>query len=323
MKAAIVTKGRETPSYGNFEEPTPAAGETKIAVTAAALSHATRGRASGAHYSSSGRFPFVAGIDGVGRTESGQRVYFVLPTAPLGAMAEQTIVPISRCVPLPDGLDDVTAAALANPGMSSWAALTERARLVAGETVLVNGATGVAGRLAIQIAKHLGAKKVIATGRDAQALEALPALGADVVISLAQEPDALEQAFQEQFSDQFGGDGVDIVLDYLWGPSAERLLVAGAKAGKDTVPIRFVEIGAASAPDLVLPAAVLRSASIQLMGSGIGSISVDTLVSAAGEVLRAALPAKLEVTTRAVPLADLETTWSADGGTGRIVYTMG
>ena len=97
-----------------------------------------------------------------------RRVYFVLPRAPYGSMAEQAVVPSAHCVPLPDELDDVTAAAIANPGMSSWAAYTERARLKAGETVLVNGATGTAGRLAVQIAKYLGARKVIATGRNAE-----------------------------------------------------------------------------------------------------------------------------------------------------------
>ena len=86
-------------------------------------------------------------------------------------MAEATVAPSASCLPLPDDLDDVTAAAIANPGMSSWAAFKERAKLKAGETVLVNGATGAAGRLAVQIAKHLGAKKVIATGRNAEALK--------------------------------------------------------------------------------------------------------------------------------------------------------
>ena len=140
-------------------------------------------------------------------------------------MAERTVVNASHCIAVPDQLDDVTAAAIANPGMSSWAALKERARLLPGENVLVNGATGSSGRLAVQIAQHLGAKKIVATGRDSGVLNSLAALGADVAISLLQDGDALDAAFSEQF----GGDGVDIVLDYLWGPSAERLLGAAAK----------------------------------------------------------------------------------------------
>ena len=156
---------------------------------------------------------------------------------------------------------------MAIPGMSSWAALVERAHFVAGETVLVNGATGTSGRLAIQIAKHLGAKKVIATGRDAKAFDDLRALGADVVILLTQERDALEAAFKAAFAQR-----IDVVLDYLWGPSAETLIVAAAKASPDGVPVRFVQIGSISGADINVPGATLRSTALQLMGSGIGSV---------------------------------------------------
>ena len=118
-----------------------------------------RSRAAGTHYSSSGGFPFVAGIDGVGRLDDGRRVYFLMPNAPFGAMAERTVAPSTRCLMLPDELDDATAAAIANPGMSSWAAYAERAKLKQGETVLVNGATGAAGRLAVQIANISGPRR--------------------------------------------------------------------------------------------------------------------------------------------------------------------
>ncbi len=121
MKAAVVLGAGRTPVYADFSEPEPGAGEARIAVTAAAISQVTKSRASGQHYSSAGQFPFVAGIDGVGRLDDGARVYFVMPRAPYGAMAERAVAPRARCLPLPDDLDDVTAAAIANPGMSSWA----------------------------------------------------------------------------------------------------------------------------------------------------------------------------------------------------------
>ncbi len=280
MKAAIVREAGHAPVYGQFAEPIPQAGEQRVAVAAAALSQLVRSRASGTHYSSSGQVPFVVGIDGVGRLDNGARVYFVLPRAPFGSMAEWAVVPAAHILPLPDGLDDVTAAALANPGMSSWAAFTARAQLQAGETVLVNGGTGTSGRLAIQIAKYLGAQKVIATGRNAAALASLAALGADVTILLGDDPAALEEAFKEQFA-----QGIDVVIDYLWGGSAEGLLVAGAKAGVDARPIRFVQVGSISGSEIRLPAAVLRSSAITLMGSGIGSIPLDRLVTAIGGVV--------------------------------------
>jgi NADPH:quinone reductase-like Zn-dependent oxidoreductase len=317
MKAAIVLEAGKPPVYGDFRDPVPGNGEVRINITAAALSNVVRSRASGIHYSSSGDLPLVVGIDGVGRLDDGSRVYFALPKPPLGSMSERTVVRRSQCVALPDELDDATAAAIANPGMSAWAAFKERGKLAAGETVLVNGATGTAGRLAVQIAKYMGAEKVIATGRDVEALKSLARLGADVNIPLTQDGDALEKAFQEQFA-----DGVDVVVDYLWGPSAERLIIAGAKAGKDAVPIRFVHVGSASAPDITLPSAALRSSAIELMGSGIGSIPVDRLVKSIEDVMQATIPGHFEITTRTIPLSEVGDVWSTAGNIPRIVFTV-
>jgi NADPH:quinone reductase-like Zn-dependent oxidoreductase len=318
MKAAIVRGAGQTPVYGEFGEPAPTEGESRIAVTAAAISHVVKSRASGSHYSSSGEFPFVVGIDGVGRLDDGSRVYFIGPRAPHGSMAERTVAPSTQCLAVPDDLDDVTAAAIANPGMSSWAAYTERARLKAGETVLVNGATGAAGRLAVQIAKHLGAKKVIATARSADAVKAVAALGADVTIPLVEDETALEDSLEQQFA-----QGVDVVIDYLWGKSAERLLIAGAKAGQDAVPIRFVQVGSVSGPNIALPSAVLRSSAIELRGSGIGSIPLHSFVHAVDGLLRATVSAGFQIAATPIPLAEVERAWPLDDSTRRTVFTMG
>ncbi len=318
MKAAIVVEAGQSPIYGDFEEPVPATGEVLVTVSAAALSNVVKSRASGAHYSSSGELPFVVGVDGVGRLDDGRRVYFALPRAPFGSMSEKTVIRPSQCVSLPDNLDDVTAAAIANPGMSAWAAFKERAKLTAGETVLVNGATGTAGRLAVQIAKYMGARKVVATGRNVEALQALPALGADVTIPLGDVGDAFEDALKKQF----GGDGIDVVLDYLWGPSAERVLIAGAKAGRDTVPIRFVHIGAVSAPNLTLPGAALRSSAITLMGSGIGSIPLDRIMKSIEDLMQAAGPGRFEIATQTFPLSEVARVWAAPNSLPRAVFRM-
>ncbi len=317
MKAAIVRGPAQTPVYEDFAEPLPGMGDICVTVSAAALSPVTRSRASGSHYSSGGAFPFVAGADGVGRREDGSRVYFVLPRAPHGALAERTVVPRSQCVALPSDLDDVTAAALANPGMSSWAAYTERARLKAGETVLVNGATGTAGRLAVQIARRLGAKKVIGTGRNIEALREVAALGADLTLALGDDDRAFEARLMEQFS-----QGVDVVIDYLWGKSAETILIAGAKAGSGAMPIRYVEVGSISGSSIALPGAVLRSSAIELMGSGVGSIPLDRLVRSIEGVLRAAGPNGFRIATRVVPLSQIEQAWLDDEGSQRTVVTM-
>jgi NADPH:quinone reductase-like Zn-dependent oxidoreductase len=317
MKAALVQQAGATPVYADFTEPVATEGVVRVAVVASALSHVTKSRASGKHYSASAKLPFVPGIDGTGILEDGTRVYFVLPEAPFGGMAEYCIVKKARCIPLPAGLDQVTAAAIAIPGMSSWAALTERAKLVKGETVMINGATGVSGRLAVQIAKYLGAGKIIATGRNAQTLQALKALGADETISLSQDNDALENAFQQQFQ-----QGIGVVLDYLWGQSAELLLAAGAKASPDGVPLRFVQIGAMSAANITLPSAALRSSAIELMGSGIGSIPMPRLLGAIEHLLNATVPGRFEIATNAVPLSQVEDHW-ANENQARTVFTTG
>jgi NADPH:quinone reductase-like Zn-dependent oxidoreductase len=314
MKAAIVRAAGQSPVYGDFAEPTPAPGENRVTVTAAALSPLARGRAAGAHYSVAGAFPAVVGVDGVGRLDDGRRVYFLLPRAPWGAMAEFAVAPATQIAPLPDGLDDVTAAAIANPGMSSWAAFKERAKLEAGETVLINGATGSAGRLAVQIAKRFGAKRVIATGRN---VEALQALGADATIALVDDATALEDSFKLYLA-----DGIDVVVDYLWGKSAERLLAAAAKVLPDGASLRYVEVGAASGPAIALPGAVLRSKAIALMGSGLGSVPLDRLAADIGELLQAAATSGFTIPAKAVPLSDVERAWGEGDGAARTVFTI-
>jgi NADPH:quinone reductase-like Zn-dependent oxidoreductase len=314
MKAAIVRAAGQTPVYGDFAEPRLAPGESRISVSAAALCPLARSRAAGAHYSVTGAFPAVVGVDGVGRLDDGRRVYFLLPRAPWGAMAERTVAPDAQIAPVPDGLDDVTAAAIANPGMSSWAAFRERAKLAAGETVLVNGATGAAGRLAVQIARRLGAKRVIATGRN---VDALVSLGADATIALDSDEAALEESFSRFFA-----EGIDVVTDYLWGKSAERLLVAAAKAMPDGASLRFVQIGSVSGRTIALPSAVLRSKSIALMGSGLGSVPLARLAAGIGELMQWAASGELSIPAKAAPLSQVERVWG-EASDARIVFTIG
>jgi NADPH:quinone reductase-like Zn-dependent oxidoreductase len=231
-------------------------------------------------------------------------------------MAEKVVVPSSHCTIVPDGLDDITAAAIAIPGMSSWVALKERANFTAGETVIVNGATGTSGRLAVQVAKYLGAKKIIATGRQAATLQSIKALGADETILLNKNRDAMENAFKEQFV-----GGVDVVLDYLWGQSAESLLIAGSRAGTDK-PIRFIQIGTASGANITLSGAILRSTAIELKGSGLGSVPVHRIVRGIEEVLHAAVDGRFEMAIKPVPLSQVEQAWSSDAYMPRVVFTI-
>jgi NADPH:quinone reductase-like Zn-dependent oxidoreductase len=317
MRAAVVSAVGQSPALTELPIPTPGAGERLIRVSAAAISHLVKGRASGLHYSADTQLPLGVGIDGVGRLDDGSRVYFAMPPAPHGSMAEYTVVDTGLCVPVPDGLDDLTAAAIVNPGMSSWAALTERARLKPGETVLINGATGTSGRLAVQIARLLGAGRIVATGRNAHTLAQLRSLGADVTIRLCEDMDDLQRRFVEEFA-----KGIDVVLDYLWGPSMETLLVAAARAGRDPVPMRFVQIGSISAEDITLPGGVLRAAAIELLGCGGGSVSLARLIAVAGDVLRAALSDGLKIALKPAPFSQFNAVWSLDDSACRTVFTM-
>lgn len=314
MRAALVKNFSQAPEFGDHAEPTPTATEEFVTVSAAAASPLVRAIASGAHYASPKELPFIPGVDGVGKTSDGRRVYFAFPRAPFGSLAQQTVVDKAYCVEIPTDLDDVTAAALANPGMSSWAALTERAHLQQGETVLINGATGASGRLAIRIARHLGASHIIATGRDEAALETL---GADATISLRQNPEQLKAAFQQHRA--------NVVLDYLWGSSAEAIIHAASGHGhgsQEAEPrVRFVQIGSISGANISLNSSALRSSGLELIGSGLGSVSHQRLIAGIGAMLAIATKADLSIPTRTAPLEQIAQAWP-DNSAARLVLTL-
>jgi NADPH:quinone reductase-like Zn-dependent oxidoreductase len=318
MKAAVVESFDRPPQYGTFRDPAASDGNVLVQVRAAALSNLVKGQASGRHYSSGTEIPFVPGNDGVGTLPDGRRVYFIGPPAPFGSMAEWSVVGSSRTIVLPDALDDVTAAALGNPGLASWGALLGRARLERGESVLVNGATGVAGQQAVQVAKHLGARRVIATGRDEAALERLRDLGADETISLLQTTDALTEAFRGALAE------VDVVVDYLWGQSAACLLEAarGHGSAEGERRLRYVQIGSISGDPISLKAELLRSSGVELMGSGLGSLSAKAIVEALTVMYEQAASAGLKIETEAVPLSEVEAKWGSMESGKRIVFTI-
>lgn len=317
MKAAVVSSFEQPPRYADFEAPTAQGDEMLVNVSAAALSQLVRAQASGRHYSS-GTPPFVPGADGVGRLDDGRRVYFAFPRAPVGAMAQRVAVRADQLITLPDEVDDITAAAIANPGMSSWAALTERAHFKAGESILINGAAGTSGRLAIQIARHLGAGRIVASARNPDVEAELRALGADAFVALSQTPAALEENFRHEI-----GCGIDIVLDYLWGPPAEAILIAasGHGSGEAARRIRYVNIGALAGANIAVNASTLRSSGLEMLGSGLGSVSNANLVRCIAMLMAAVKPAGLQIDASAMPLTEVAAAWARDAD-ARIVFTI-
>jgi NADPH:quinone reductase-like Zn-dependent oxidoreductase len=160
LNAAVVHAFDAPPRYTSFADPVAGKSEKLVKVIAAGLHPIVKSLVNGTHYGCTEVLPFIPGVDGVGRLQDGTRVYFGSARRPYGTFSELAVAPDWICLPLPEGLDEVTAAGIANPGMSSWAALSARAKFVAGESVLILGATGAAGQMAVQIAKRLGARRV-------------------------------------------------------------------------------------------------------------------------------------------------------------------
>jgi NADPH2:quinone reductase len=318
MHAAVVRSFDGPPSYSTFDEPVAGEQETLVTISAAGLHQVVKALAKGTHYGSTGALPFIPGIDGVGRLEDGTRVYFGASKSPFGTFAERCATARQLCFPIPDSLDDVTVAAMINPAMSSWAALTHRTHFAAGESILILGATGTAGQLAVQIAKRFGARRVIAAGRKPEALEELRHIGADAVISLNQKRDALVSAFRQEWAK----DKIDVVLDYLWGTPAEILLEAVSQKGllNAASRIRFLQIGSSAGETISLQAATLRSSGLELIGSGAGSVSIQKIFQSLADFLKEAARQPFHIKTASVPLSEIANHWNAPEAGKRLVF---
>jgi NADPH2:quinone reductase len=318
MHAAVLRAIGTVPRYEEFPEPVIGNkdGEVIVHVEAASLKPVDKQLASGSHYASRRELPCVCGSDGAGHLDDGQRVFFGGARPPHGAMAQRTVVPRAFTFPIPENVNDETAAALPNPGISAWLSLAYRAKLMPGENVLILGATGVTGKLAVQIARLLGAARVVAAGRNPDALQALQPLGADATISLAQPSTELSEAFLREA----GQPGFQVVLDYVWGGPAEAFLAAITKKefAVTRSETRYVQVGESAAPTITLPAAVLRSSALTIMGTA-GIPPRDVLVEAFQQVMAHAAKGDLHIDTERVPLADIENAWQRDQRGRRLV----
>jgi NADPH:quinone reductase-like Zn-dependent oxidoreductase len=309
MQAAILRALGQIPRCEEFPEPTAGEGEVIVRVLAASLKQIDRQLASGSHYASPRQLPLVCGVDGVGLLEDGRRVFFGGTRPPYGAMAERTVVRKVFTFPVPDELSDETAAALPNPGVSAWLSLAHRARLSAGDNVLILGATGVTGKLAVRIAKLLGAGRVVAAGRNPAILSSLRERGADATISLELPAGELRDAFAREG----GASGFQVVIDYVWGPLAQEFFAAitrteFAETGSE---IRYVQVGESAGPTVVLPAAVLRSTHVTIMGTA-GIPPGNLLIEALEQVFKHAVRGELPVETERIPLQEIEGAWDRE-----------
>jgi NADPH:quinone reductase-like Zn-dependent oxidoreductase len=321
MLAAVLHQLGQIPRYEDFPDPVPQnADELLLHVRAASIKNIDKLRAGGSHYASYTKLPVVVGIDGVGSLGDGTRVYAQGLTGMIGQLA---LIRKGRYLALPSGLDDSTAAALPNAGMGAAMALLSRAELRKGETVLINGATGVTGRLAVQLAKHYGASTVIATGRNPRSLGQLTALGADEVLSLEQD----DEAVVKRLKDIHRHSPIHIVIDYLWGRPAELILQSLKGSGTFTPRVRIVTVGSMAGEKISLPSGILRSSAIELLGSGIGSLSEADMEYFNGQVLpeifQLAAAGQLQIVTETAGLKEIERVWNKEVGPGkRLVITI-
>ncbi|MUM16033.1 zinc-binding alcohol dehydrogenase family protein [Mycobacterium sp. CBMA271] len=323
MKAAVVHEWGQQPAYTDFPDPQAPEGAEVATVEASALTNLTRAVISGTHYSSKEtRLPAIAGVDGVARLSDGRRVY-AGAIAPYGMMAERTVVYPAGAIEVPEHVDSVTAAAIPNPGVSAWLALSHGAAVQPGQSVLVLGGTGVTGSLAVQLAKSVfGAGHVTVAGRNTERLAWLRTVGADDVIALGSDD------LTESVTAQHAARPFDAVLDYLWGSPAEQTLTALAASHSSAHfhATRFVQIGAMTGETIGVNASTLRSTGITLRGVGIGSVPPEALLRARVEALPKLFAmvdsGDLHLQTLARPLADIDTVWAAKEPSGvRVVVT--
>jgi NADPH:quinone reductase-like Zn-dependent oxidoreductase len=310
VKAAVLHALGERPRYEDVGDVVVGDGDVRVAVTACPLTNFDRAQAAGTHYSSAHvSLPAVCGGIAAGVLDDGRHVLF---GSAGGTMAEFAVTKPAWCSPIRAGIDDAVAAAVHNPGLSAVVALAWRAKLQPGETVLVMGGTGVTGQVAIQFAKQLGAGRVVASGRDPERLASLLPLGADAVIQL----DRSDTEVRDDLRDQAGESGYDVVLDYLWGHPTELLL--DALGGGHDMALRFkrtrlLQVGVMAGATVTLPAEVLRSTGLEVMGSGSGTAPpADLIVSELDHLMTMVADGRLRMEMNRFPLPEVEDVWDRD-----------
>jgi NADPH2:quinone reductase len=317
MKAAILRSHGSVPEVGEFREPAAGEGEALIEVSAGGMNPVEIAIASGGFYGLRPELPSVVGREGVGRLDDGTRVFFPACVAPFGSFAERTVVPATGTVPLPTAVDDGTAIALWTAGLAAWMPFDHVTRMNEGDSVLVLGASGVVGQLAIQLARHRGASTVVAAARSEAGRDRSARLGADVVVALADPDDEdLGARLREELASAHAG-GYDIVIDLLAGPFTQLGLETLAPYGHQVV------IGAPAGEEATVRAAALRSRIASLTGYSSVVVEPALLTSAYRQLLELNEAGVIGVESEAIPLAEVDRAWSAqaDGPGRKLIVT--
>jgi NADPH:quinone reductase-like Zn-dependent oxidoreductase len=314
MRAVVVRSLGETPTVTDFPDPVAGPGEEVVEILAAGVHQLVRSMAAGVHYASPKQFPFVPGVDAVARSADGRRGYVGYARAPYGTVSELTVIPAGWSLPIPaeSTVSDAVFAGSMNPMASVWMALVHRAALQSGERVLVLGATGASGRLAVALAGEFGAGSVVAAGRNRVVLQDLSDRHGAVTVPLTEDAEQMSAALSEVIAD------VDVVIDYVWGPVAEAAITAISRVNHGR-RIRYVEVGSMAGAQIGLPSAALRSTGLEILGSGMGSVDPSVIAAAMPDLLARVASGALAADVVEVPLADAAAMWSADLGGKRLV----
>lgn len=320
MKAAVLENYGATPQYKEFPTPQPSSSEVIMEVKAAALKNFDKFVASGKAYVRYGSLPAVVGSDAVGVLSDGTRVY----AQSKGAFAEKALVDKNKFVVLPDALDWYSAAALPNAVMGSGLALKRRAAVKPGDVVLINGGTGVTGKMAIQLAKYYGAGKVFVCGYTEKLEAEKQELGIDALISTREA----DEVFLENLGRLNAASPITVVLDYLWGHPAELILqfLMGSNGKFLEQFTRFVQIGSMAGDEIKLSANTLRSSKVSIVGAGMGSHSAGDYAyfnqELLPEVFQLVADGRIKITTETGELKDIASLWNKPANGKRLVVKM-
>jgi NADPH2:quinone reductase len=302
MRAAVLRE-YGVPEAGEFDEPAAGHGEAVVDVLAAGVNPVDISIAAGRFYAGRPALPCVAGREGVGRLE-GARVYFDAPVAPFGSMAERALIDPASTHPVPDAVADGLAVALGIAGLAGWLALGWRAELKPGEHVLVLGASGVVGQIAVQMARHAGAGRVVAAARSQAGLERARELGADACVSL-ERADDLAAAFSQE------SDGrIDVVIDPLFGEPFAAAVQASSFGA------RLVQLGASADAQATIHSAAIRGKMLRIMGHTNFAAPPEVKREAYRELLDAAARGVLSLEVEALPLERVGEAWALVSGGG-------
>ena len=296
MRAAVIRRSGDTPVLDEFADPQPGQGLSVGSLVAAALNPLDVLIVNDQLPFRRLQPPCIAGYEAVVQLGDGTRCYVAGPPVPYGALAELVPVPESAGFPVPAGVDPGLAAALGVGGIVGWVSLDYRAHLQTGETVLVLGAGGSAGQLAVQSARLLGAGLVVGAARGKD-LEQVADLGADAVVDLADD-----QAIDAGLAAAAPG-GYDVIVDFLWGAPASHAM------NHANVGARYVQIGSSAGPTSSIAAAAIRNKLLTLVGHGQAATPAEVRRPAYAQLMRHAVDGKIAIDLEQTRLDDISQTW--------------